>query len=170
MNLLLMGLFGFASVQVRAAIPKTLVPSPAKSFITEGAFRGGISGKGYSLLAVKRVYSKNGLAERLIFQIGDKDGKPYSGEVGYFNAELKRLPSVLSIDLAQMITSRVTLENLRALLTTSKLIRDVRMETDTEDYSTNISVSFQRPVKMRVFSLASKSTPPRIVVDIAHSP
>lgn len=149
-----------------SAIPKNLGFDPIKNFLTEGSFRGGGAGPGFSILSVRKVASKDGRAERLIFEIGDKDGKRYSGKPGYFHAQLFRNPSEFSLDFSQTLNTKFTREQFSTLLRQSTLIASSRMETDFDDQTTNISLRFESPVKVRVFTLSPKMKSPKLVVDI----
>lgn len=151
-----------------AAIPKNNNLASVKSFLSEGSFRGGKFGSGFSLLGVKRVYSSSGNAERFILEIGDREGRFYSGKPGYFHAQLFRNPSELSLDLSQVIKSRVTSAHLKTLIKQSKLIQNADLILDREDYSTHFNMRFRAPVKMRVFTLSPKKSTPKLVIDITR--
>lgn len=136
-------------------------------FLTEGSFRGGGAGVGFSLLRVKRVYSTDGNSERLIFEIGDKEGRAFVGQPGYFHAQLFKKPSKLSLDLSQLLKSQVTSKDLKKIFKNSKLVKTASINLDSEDHSTNISLQFKSSVKMRVFTLSTQSTSPKLVIDFA---
>lgn len=149
-----------------AAIPKSPNLVTLNTFLTEGSFRGGKSGGSYSLLGVKRVYSPNGKSERLIFEMGDKRGQAFTGKPGYFHAQLFRNPSELSLDLSQVVSSKVNSSNLSQLIKTSKLIQNASLALDREDHSTHVSMRFKSPIKMRVYTLAPQKGTPKLVIDI----
>lgn len=149
-----------------AAIPKNNNLATVKSFLSEGSFRGGEFGSGVALLGIKRVYSSSGDAERIILEMGDRDGKIYSGKPGYFHAQLFRNPSELSLDLTQVLKSRVTNAHLKNLIKQSKLIQTADLSADREDHSTHFNMRFKAPIKMRVFTLSPKKSTPKLVIDI----
>lgn len=149
-----------------AAIPKNNNLATVKSFLSEGSFRGGKFGRGFSLLGIKRVYSSSGNSERIILEMGDRDGKIYSGKPGYFHAQLFRNPSELSLDLTQVLKSRVTNAHLKNLIKQSKLIQTADLSADREDHSTHFNMRFKAPIKMRVFTLSPKKSTPKLVIDI----
>jgi hypothetical protein len=149
-----------------AAIPKNLPSQSLQNFLPEGSFRGGGAGTGFSLLGVKRVYSTDRKSERLIFEIGDKEGKPYSGKPGYFHAQLFKNPSEFSLDFSQLVRSHVSSDQVRSLVKNSKLIDRINLVTDKEDHSTNLFMRFKSPVTMRMFILSPKKKSPKLVVDI----
>lgn len=152
-----------------AAIPKSnSVIVPLKSFLSEGSFRGGSSGDGYSLLSVKRVYSTTGKAERLIFEMGDRAGKAYSGKIGYYHAQLFKNPSELSLDFSQLVRSRVGTPQFKSLFLNSKLVEKANLVLDKQDHSTNVSMKFKYPIKMRVYSLSPKGKSPKLVIDLTR--
>jgi hypothetical protein len=150
-----------------AAVPNDKVPKTIRAFLPEGSFRGGLAGNGFSLLGIKRVFSTDGHSERIIFEIGDKNGKPYSGRPGYFHAQLFRNPSEMSLDLSQLLKTKVSANQLRALLRKSKLIQTADLVSDLEDRSTNVKMRFKVPIKMRVFTLSPKNNSPKLVLDIS---
>lgn len=152
----------------RAAIPKDSSLASLKSFLPEGSFRGGGAGTGFSILSIKRVYSTDGKSERIILEFGDKDGQPYAGKPGYFHAQLFRNPSELSLDLSQLVKSKVTADQIKRLIKKSKLIQTANLESDIEDHSTNLAMRFKAPVKMRVFTLSPKKKAPKLVLDITR--
>lgn len=149
-----------------AAIPKSNNLATVKSFLSEGSFRGGKFGSGFSLLGVKRVYSSSGNSERIILEMGDRDGKFYNGKPGYFHAQLFRNPSELSLDLTQVLKSRVNNTHLKNLIKQSKLIQTADLSADREDHSTHFNMRFKTPIKMRVFTLSPKKSTPKLVIDI----
>jgi hypothetical protein len=139
-----------------------------KDFLIEGSFRGGASGTGFSLLSLKRVYSRDGRSERLVLEIGDKDGKVYFGQPGYFHAQLQKKPARLSLDLSQLLKSNITQDQLKTLFRRSKLVRTVELNPDLEDQSTNLLFSFRVPVKMRIFTLSPEAMAPKVVIDLTR--
>ena len=161
--LLILNCFGISSI---ASIPKVSNLDSIKTFLSEGSFRGGKFGSGFSLVGVKRVFSPNGNAERLILEMGDKDGKLYSGKTGYFHAQLFRNPSELSLDLPQLMKSKVNNTHLKNLIKQSKLIQMADLSLDPEDHSTHLKMRFKTPIKMRVFTLSPKKSTPKLVIDI----
>lgn len=152
-----------------SSIPKTSTYVPkVKSFIAEGSFRGGLSGDGFSILAIKRVYSTSGNSERFIFEVGDRAGAALKGKLGYYHAQLFKNPSELSLDFSQMHRSKVSSTQLKKLIKTSKIVETAQMVLDKQDGSTNVQMRFKYPVKMRVFSLAPKKQTPKLIVDIVR--
>ncbi len=157
------------SSQILAAIPKvSSTVLPLKTFLAEGSFRGGVSGDGFTLMSVKRVYSTTGKSERFIFEMGDRSGKPYSGKIGYYHAQLFKNPSELSLDFSQLGRSRVGTPQFKALFKNSKLVENSNLVLDKQDHSTNVSMKFKYPVKMRVYSLSPKGKSPKLVVDVTR--
>jgi hypothetical protein len=148
------------------AVNKNLPEKPLNEVITEGAFKGGQAGDGFSLLDIKRVVSVSKKAERMIFEIGTYKGEKYSGQPGYFHAQLSKKPPELTIDFAQTVMTRFDSQKLIAMFKKSKLIKRTQMSTDPEDNSTNITMLFKRPVKARVYTLSPKDNSPKVVVDI----
>lgn len=149
-----------------ASIAKDLPEKPLNEITTEGVFRGGQAGAGFSLLDIKRVVSTSKKAERMIFEIGTHKGEKYSGQPGYFHAQLSKKPPELTIDFAQTVLTKFDSQKLIEIFKKSKLIKKTFMSTDSEDNSTNITMVFRRPVKARVYTLAPKDNSPKVVIDI----
>ncbi len=157
-------IFSFISISSKAIIPTHKLNS-IKEFLPSGSFRGGSAGVGFSILSLKRVYSTDGHSERLIFEIGDKDGHLQSGNTGYFHAQLFRNPSQFSLDFSQLLLSKVSSTQLKKLISKSKLIQNADLTSDFEDHSTNVSLQFKAPIKMRVFTLSPYKKSAKLVVD-----
>lgn len=148
-----------------AVYAKNYKPTFGKGLLSEGSFRGGGAGPGFSLISLKRVYSTDGKSERLIFEIGDKEGNSYVGQPGYFHAQLFRKPSKLSLDLSQLLKSQVSPEEFKELFKKSKLVKSANISADEDDQSTNIQIQFKSAVKMRVFTLSPDSMSPKLIID-----
>ncbi|MEY4617264.1 MAG: hypothetical protein RJB66_2224 [Pseudomonadota bacterium] len=159
--------FSVSFAQANMVTPTTALA--ADGFLTEGSFRGGGAGVGFSLLRVKRVYSADGNSERLIFEIGDREGRAFIGQPGYFHAQLFKKPSKLSLDLSQLLKSQVTSKDLKKIFKNSKLVKNASINSDSDDHSTNVSIQFKSSVKMRVFTLSTQSTSPKLVIDFAKN-
>jgi hypothetical protein len=160
----------FLQFSVSFAQANMVTPTDATTpdgFMSEGSFRGGGAGIGFSLLRMKRVYSTDGNSERIILEIGDKEGRAFVGQPGYFHAQLFKKPSKLSLDLSQLLKSQVTSKDLKKMFKNSKLVKNASINSDSEDHSTNISIQFKSSIKMRVFTLSTQSTSPKLVIDFA---
>lgn len=149
-----------------ASVAKKLPIKKLNEIISEGAFRGGQAGNGFSLLDIKRVVSTSLKNERMIFEIGTLNGTKYSGQPGYFQAQLRKRPPELSIDFAQTVLAKFDQNRLLSLFKTSKLVKNTIMTTDAIDNSTNITLILKKPIKARVYTLAPKDTSPKVVVDL----
>ena len=57
---------------------------------------------GFSLLNVRRDLSRKLGMERIILDIGDYQGRPLKGKVGYFQASVQKSPARVVVDLAQL--------------------------------------------------------------------
>jgi hypothetical protein len=156
----------FMQLNCYAAVNKNLPEKPLNEIISEGAFKGGQAGDGFSLLDVKRVVSTSKKAERMIFEIGTYKGEKYSGQPGYFHAQLSKRPPELTIDFAQTVLTKFDSQKLIEMFKKSKLVRRTHMTSDPEDNSTNITMRFKHPVKARVYTLSPKDTSPKVIIDI----
>lgn len=151
---------------VYASISKELPIKELNDTITEGAFKGGQAGSGFSLLDFKRVVSPSKKSERMIFEIGDHNGGTYSGQPGYFHAQLSRKPPEFTIDFSQMVLTKVDQKKLIQLFKKSKLVKKAKFKIDNEDNSTNLTFTLRKPIKARVYTLSPLEKSPKIVVDI----
>lgn len=156
----------FVQYDCYAAVAKILPDRALNEIISEGVFKGGQAGDGFSLLGIKRVVSTSKRAERMIFEIGTYKGEKYSGQPGYFHAQLSRRPPELTIDFAQTVLTKFDSQKLIEMFKKSKLVKRTHMTSDPEDNSTNITLVFRRPVKARVYTLSPEANSPKVVVDI----
>ncbi len=150
---------------VLAGVDKNLPLKDLNDTITEGAFKGGQAGDGFSLLNFTRVVSASKKSERVIFEIGDKNGVSYSGKPGYFHAQLTKLPPEFTIDFSQMGFSKVDKKKFIQEFRKSKIIKKIDLNIDNQDNSTNLTIKFKKPLKVRVYTLSPSLKSPKIVVD-----
>ena len=82
------------------------------NYISQGTFIGGRVSKGFTLLNVRRSFSKKKRMERVILDIGDMRGKPSLGEVNYYHVAVEQKPARMAIDLNQVSRFGVDQEKL----------------------------------------------------------
>lgn len=133
--------------------PKSIKDYRTKDYLTEGAFIGGESGKGFTLLNVKRQATRSGKLERIIFEIGDHEGRELSGKEppGFFHVQIQKNPARVIVDFSQMQKSSVDNLRLQEIFRQSNLIKDSTIVMDPTDGSTNISFALNQPVKVLTF-------------------
>jgi hypothetical protein len=127
---------------------------------------GGQAGSGFSLLNMQKIQAKNGVAERLVFDVGTKEGQQLKGLPGYFNAQNQVGPNRIVIDFSQMIGSKVDEKFIRGILKDSKLVKSVKITEDPEDKTLSMTLDLNAPVKMKTMQVAGKNQTAKVVLDI----
>lgn len=165
MNKILIMSLIFLSLDLFSAIPpKAKINS---QFLTTSSFlKGGDYKELQSVLDIRHSADRKKNVERVVIDLGTKDGKSLFGEVGYYQVEYKKEANLLILDLAQTPISKITIEQLRARLKTSKLIRSMDMVLDPITNNLNLSMVLQDNVKPRVFRSKGQKTSSKIVVDV----
>jgi hypothetical protein len=159
-------LFVFLSLPL-VAMPIRQAPNKkTNQFFSSGVVIGGEAGKGFSLLNVRRYFSKKVQTERIVLDLGDLEGHPLTDKVSYFSASLEKAPSRLVLDLAQVQTSGIDEPTLRKLLRASPLVQDVTFIYDPEDQTTSLVLQILPDLEAEIFTMASSKKPSRIVVDL----
>jgi hypothetical protein len=149
----------------QAAIPAPK-PSTLESFQTVQRQIGGQAGAGFSLLNLQKIQAKNGKAERLIFEVGTKDGRPLLGLPGYFNVQNQINPNRIVLDFSQMLESKVNENFIKGILKDSKLIRAVKVTSDPQDKTLSMTLDLNTIVKMKAVQVAGKKQTAKVVLDI----
>ncbi|QDK38937.1 hypothetical protein [Bdellovibrio sp. NC01] len=156
---LLLALPTFAAVPQKKAAP--VVP---KILSGTGATYGGLAGSGFTLMDLRRTADKN--IERLVFDIGDKEGAAMRGWPGYYHAELKDNPQRLVIDFAQMPGSRLDQAALNNRLKGSIAVKNTVMSLEPVDNTLNLTMDLKKNTKVRVYQVMGKNTTSKVVVDL----
>lgn len=146
------GVFALSS-SVATAMPKPMQVVPEKIAIAPraGVFAGGQSNDEFSILAIRRESSDEGV-ERLVIEYGDRFGRPLQGEPGFFHVAVDRKATRVVIDLAQVNRTVIDQKELAQLLASSKFVADSDMTMDPHDASTNITLNMKTPVVLSVAS------------------
>lgn len=160
-------LFLLPTTGAQAASPfkKSLTKKTGK-YISEGVIIGGRVGRGYTLLNVRRSFSKKKKVERVVLDIGDLKGKPILGEVNYFHVSVDRDLSRVVVDLSQVSRSGVDQAKLLKMFRKSPMVKTAEITYDPEDVSTNLILKMKRPTNVEVFQLSEPNAPGRIVIDM----
>ncbi len=153
------------SVQAASPFKKSLSKKTGK-YISEGVIVGGRVGKGYTLLNIRRSFSKKAKIERVVLDIGDLRGRPVLGEVNYFHVSVDKGLSRVVVDLSQVSRSGVSQAQLLELFKKSPLVRSAEITYDPEDVSTNLVLKMKKPTFVEVFQLSEPNAPGRIVIDM----
>lgn len=148
------------------SIYKKALSTKTDQYLSQGVVIGGQAGPGFTLLNVRRQNTKNLALERVILDIGDKEGKPLFNRVGYFHVSVEQAPARVVIDLSQMLGSRVSEISLGRLFLKSPFIKKAELSIEDGDNTAKIVLSTKVPVVAEVFQMPSKDKPSRIVIDI----
>ena len=147
-------------------IYKRALSTKTDQYVGQGVFTGGQAGPGFTLLNVRRENSKNQTLERVILDIGDREGKPLLNRLGYFHVSVEKEPSRVVIDLSQVLRSRVSEISLGKLFLKSPFVCRAEMSMEIGDNTAKIVLDTKVPVVAEVFEMPSKNKPSRIVIDI----
>lgn len=139
------------------------VPSPILA--GQGVSFGGMAGKGFTLLDVRRSASVQQKIERLVFDVGDKEGKVLTGPPGFFHAELKKNPQRLVLDFSQMPQVKVDQKGLIEKLKGSMAVRNVSMSVEPVDHALNLTMDLKKNTKVRVYQVPGQKSTSKVVVD-----
>lgn len=137
--------------------------APKSALPQHQVIRGGQAGAGFSIRDIGLAIGSNGKEEKIVIDVGDVEGRPLNGQVGYFHSDFDRKLNRLSLDLAQLYGSEIDELTLSKKLANSSMVRNSIITMDPEDHSTNILLYFNRPVELQVFSMPSKG---QLVIEI----
>lgn len=140
------------------------------NYINDGTFTGGRAGSGISVLDVRRVYAAKLGVERVIVEIGDKDGKiGPADQFGYFQASVDSAQNRIVLDLAQLRMTEVTEQKLKTVFKKSAFIKSAEFTVDPEDKGATLVLNLKRPARLEAYRMVSKGKPARIILDMASS-
>ncbi|WII72849.1 hypothetical protein QJS83_03065 [Bdellovibrio sp. 22V] len=141
-------------------------PSVSKILVGEGVSFGGLAGTGFTLMDVRRTADAKKKVERIVIDVGDMNGALLRGWPGYYYAELKKNPSRLVIDFAQMPNANLDQNQLTNRLKGSLAVTKTSMSLDPIDSSLNLTLDLKKNTKVRVYQVAGKKTTSKVVVDL----
>lgn len=146
--------------------PKQAVDKKLNQYMSNGVVFGGESGAAFSLLNIRRDFSVGLQTERLIFDFGDKDGKPLMGRVGFFHVAIDAQKKRIIIDLDQVQKSKLDQQKLLEIIKKSPFIKSAHMTFDPQDLSTNLTLNMKGPIEVEVFEMPSQKQASRLVLDL----
>lgn len=149
-----------------ASIYKKALSTKKEQYLTSGVVIGGQAGAGFTLLNVRRESSNKLAMERIIFDMGDREGQPLLNKLGYFHVSVEKNPSRIIIDLSQVSRSRVSEINLAKMFEKSPFISKVEMSMEPEDNAAKIVLNTKVPVAAEVFEMPSDKKASRLVLDL----
>ena len=157
----------FLSLPALASVPaKPAAPAVPKTLSGSGFTYGGLAGTGFTLLDIRRTADQRRKIERLVFDVGDKNGKDMRGWPGYYHAELKSNPQRLVLDFAQMPNSRLDQTAVTSRLRGSMAIRNTVMSLEPVDGTLNLTMDLKQNTKVRVYQVMGKKMTSKVVVDL----
>lgn len=149
-----------------ASLYKKALTTKTNQYMTSGVVIGGQAGPGFTLLNVRHESSNKLAMERIIFDLGDREGRPLLNQLGYFHVSVEKNPSRLIIDLSQVARSRVSEINLARVFAKSPLVAKVQMSMEPEDNQARIVLNTKVPVAAEVFEMPSDKKASRLVIDL----
>ncbi|UOF01063.1 hypothetical protein [Bdellovibrio reynosensis] len=157
---LLWNSFSFAAVPAESK--KATV---SKVLSGQGISFGGLAGTGFTLLDLRRTSDTKKKVERVVIDVGDMNGAPLRGWPGYYFAELKKNPSRLVIDFAQMPNAHIDQGKIKNIMKNSLAVKTSTMSLDPVDSSLNLTLDLKQNTKVRVYQVAGKKQTSKVVVD-----
>lgn len=136
-------------------------------YIDAGTVIGGEAGKSFSLIKVRSQANLKKKLERVVINLGDEQGRLLKGRVSFFQVNLDPKQSRLVVNLSQVVTSKVSQEELTSAFKRSPFVKEASLVLDPIGSSTSLVLDLKRRVKAEVFEMDRKGSPGRIVVDLA---
>ncbi len=137
------------------------ISSPLRS---SAIANGGQARDEFSLLGVNDSLSADGSAERFTLNYGDRFGKVWKGEPGFFQVALDKTGRRIVIDLSQVTRTGIEPSQLRAILAKSKFVASTDMTMDPQDHTTNLTLILRAPVEVRLSTL--HGTKSQLILDL----
>lgn len=154
----------FAAVS-KKDVKKAAQPQVAKILNSTGNTFGGVAGSGFTLLDVRRTASAKKKMERVVIDIGDREGKKLLGRPGFYFAEYQKKNNRLILDFAQMPSSKINQAKLARILKNSKAVKTSRMSLDPMDNALNLSLDLRKNTKVKVYPVTGKKATSKVVLD-----
>ncbi|MGZ3826399.1 MAG: hypothetical protein ACXVCR_15670 [Bdellovibrio sp.] len=158
--------FFIAAPSLAAVSKQAVKPSASKILVGEGTSFGGLAGNGFTLMDVRRTADKSKKIERIVMDVGDRNGAALRGWPGYYFVELKKNPQRLVIDFAQMPNSNIDQKQLAMKLKNSFAVTNTTLSLDPLDSSLNLTMDLKKNTKVRVYQVAGKKSTSKVVVDL----
>lgn len=149
-----------------ASIYKKALDTKKDQYLTSGVVIGGSAGPGFTLLNVRHETSKKLAMERIIFDLGNREGQPLLNKLGYFHVSVEKNPARVIIDLSQVARSRVSELDLARLFSKSPFVAKVEMSMEPEDSAAQIVLNTKGPIAAEVFEMPSAKKASRLVIDL----
>lgn len=146
------------------AMPSPLHVKPGRALnVHAGSIaNGGAALDEFSLLSVSLAPAAS--SERVVLNYGDRFGKVWKGEPGFFQIALDKGGSRVVIDLSQVTRTGIDPMQLRKALASSKLVASSDMTMDPQDQTTNLTLTMKRPVSLSLSTVSGSRS--QIVLDL----
>lgn len=125
---------------------------------------GGQAQDEFSLLSVVDSVGTGGSTERLVLNYGDRFGKVWKGEPGFFQVALEKTGRRIVIDLSQVTRTGIEPSQLRAALAKSKFVATTDMTMDPQDHTTNLTLNLRSAVDVHLSTL--KGSKSQVILDL----
>lgn len=166
-SFLLGGLIAVTAGQTAQAVPhRKALDHKSNQYLSHGVFIGGRSGRGFTLLDIRRFFDKKAQAERVVLDWGDHNARPLKGQIGFFHVGLDKNQKRLVVDLTQV--SRAGLDEKQAIekFKRSPLVKEVQLIFDPLAVSTQLILEFKTEIAAEVFYLVGEKASSRLVLDL----
>lgn len=167
-SLVLCGLIFSIGFLAQAALP----PQPLQKVYTDdrllknyGVVRGGVAGKGFSVLAMRASNTKDRKLERLVLDIGNSSMLKNTGKVGYYNIELKQNPNRLIIDLAQTLNAKFTQREINAIVAKSDFFKKGQLLFDSQSRSLSLVFDLKQKAEIKIQDVEGTKDTSKLVID-----
>lgn len=158
--------FFLASPVMAAVSAQALKPVASKILVGEGTSFGGLAGNGFTLMDLRRTADTKKKIERIVMDVGDRNGAAIRGWPGYYFVELKKNPQRLVIDFAQMPNANIDQKMLALRMKNSFAVTKTSMSLDPVDSSLNLTMDLKKNTKVRVYQVAGKKATSKVVIDL----
>jgi hypothetical protein len=155
-----------AAVPSQQALFVQTLSAKKNRYVTDGVFTGGKAGTGATVLGVRRTFSAKAQIERVIVDLGNKDGKADQSQTGYFQVSMDAGNNRVVLDLTQLKMAKVTEQQLKSVFKKSAYVSATEFTLDPEDKTGSMVFRLKRPMKLEVFQLRTPGKPSRVVLDL----
>jgi hypothetical protein len=155
-------LTAIASLAVAMPAPFHVRPGSALAVRAGSVANGGRAQDEFSLLSVGDAVSAKG--ERLVLNYGDRFGKVWKGEPGFFQIALDRGGTRIVIDLSQVNRTGVDPMQLKKALSRSRFVASTDMTMDPQDQTTNLTLTLKSPVTLHLATASGARS--QVILDL----
>lgn len=163
-------LFGFnlliASPWAKALPHRKALDHKSNQYLSRGVFIGGRSGRGFSLLDLRRNYDKAAQAERVVFDWGDVNGAPLMGSIGFFHVGIDDKNQRVVVELSQVVRAGINEAEIQKRFKASPVVKKAQLIFDPVGSATQLILDFKKKVAVESFYLTDDKLVSRLVLDI----